>query len=63
MKWPWFSFEVDYDYFTFRTFRKKYWPKIQLAIIFFYVLPTLFFLVEGLIKKLETKGTFTDIQN
>jgi hypothetical protein len=45
MKWPWFSFQVDYNFFTFRTFRKGYWPKIQLAILLFYILPTLYYAI------------------
>ena len=46
MKWPWFTFEVDYGYFSFRTFRKKYWPLIQLAVLFFYIVPTLYYSFE-----------------
>lgn len=45
MKWPWTTFEVDYEYFTFRTFRKQYWPKIQFLVLFFYILPTLYYAV------------------
>ena len=45
MKWPWFTFEVDYEYFTFRNFRVNYWPKIQLFIFLFYILPTIYYAV------------------
>ena len=43
MKWPWFTFQVDYDYFTFRKFRTYYWPKIQFFFLFFYIVPTLYY--------------------
>ena len=61
MKWPWFSSEVDYDYFTFRTFRKKYWPKIQLFVLFFYIIPSLYYGFEKIEKKLAIKGTTDSI--
>ena len=43
MKWPWFSFEVDYHFLTFRKFRTSYWPKIQFLVFILYILPTFFY--------------------
>lgn len=55
MKWPWFSFEVDYEYFTFKTFRTKYWSKIQLLLLFFYILPSFYFGGEQLYKEYQLR--------
>jgi hypothetical protein len=63
MKWPWFSFEVDYGYFTFRPFRKHYWPKIQLGVLLFYILPVLYYTLTNLQKKHAEKCTPFPIQN
>lgn len=63
MKWPWYSATVDYDYFTFRTFRTKYWPKIQFLLMFFYIIPTLYYAIERGVKYLGTKGTYDIFQN
>ena len=63
MKWPWFTFQVDYDYFTFRTFRKHYWPKIQLFVFLFYILPTLYYLVDRAEKHFALTGTAGFMQN
>lgn len=57
IKWPWFTFQVDYDFFTFRTFRKHYWPKLQLFILLFYILPTLYYAYEKYDKTALTAGT------
>jgi hypothetical protein len=57
MKWPWFTFQVDYDFFTLRRFRKGYWPKIQLFILFFYIIPTLYFGLLKFQKQQATQGT------
>jgi hypothetical protein len=57
MKWPWFSFEVNYEYFTFKTFRKNYWPKIQFLILIFYILPSLYYGVVKFQKQLGTERT------
>lgn len=57
MKWPWFTSQVDYEYFTFKTFRSKYWPKIQFLVFFFYILPTLYYTALHFIKEYEIKGT------
>lgn len=55
MKWPWFSFQVDYDYFSFRTFRKSYWPKIQFFILFFYIIPTFYYALSKFEKQQATE--------
>jgi hypothetical protein len=57
MKWPWFSFQVDYDFFSLRTFRKNYWPKIQFLVLAFYILPTLFYAFLKFQKHQATQGT------
>jgi len=57
MKWPWFTFQVDYDFFTLRRFRKGYWPKIQLFILFFYIIPTLYFGLLKFQRQQATQGT------
>ena len=57
MKWPWFSFEVDYDYFQFRRLRRTYWPRLQLLVLFLYVAPTLYYFLESFEKKQLTEGT------
>jgi len=44
MKWPWFTFQVDYEYFKLTTFRKHYWPRFQLLIFLFYILPTFYYI-------------------
>jgi hypothetical protein len=51
MKWPWFTFEVDYQFFTFRYIRKQVWPKLQLLILFFYIVPTLYYAYDTFEKK------------
>jgi len=56
MTWPWFTCEVDYEFFTFPTFRKKYWPLFQLFVLFFYILPTLYYSIEKIEKQQDTKG-------
>jgi hypothetical protein len=43
MKWPWFTFQVDYEYFKLTNFRKVYWPGIQLFIFLFYIIPTFYY--------------------
>lgn len=58
MKWPWFTSQVDYDYFTFKTFRVKYWPKLQFLIFFFYILPTLYYTGLKFYKEYQRKGNF-----
>ena len=57
MKWPWFTLQVDYEYFTFRKFRTNYWPKIQLFVLFFYIIPTLYYTIERFQKKESRAGT------
>jgi hypothetical protein len=51
MKWPWFSSEVDYGFFTLRHFRKKIWPKLQLVVLLFYIIPTLYYTFETFERK------------
>ncbi len=46
MKWPWFTFKVDYQYFQMTHFRRHYWPKLQLAVLLFYILPSFYFILE-----------------
>lgn len=56
MKWPWFSFQVDYDFLTFGIFRKKYWPKLQFFILVFYIIPTLYYAITKFQKQQATQG-------
>jgi len=51
MKWPWFTFQVDYQYFKATNFRRNYWPKLQLLVFFCYILPTFYYLIEKLEKQ------------
>jgi len=39
MKEPWFNLEVDYNFFTFETFRKQYLPWIRWTAVLFFALP------------------------
>lgn len=63
MKWPWFSFQVDYDFLTFGTFRKQYWPKLQFFILLFYIIPTLYYAVIKFQKQQATQGNPPPMQN
>ena len=57
MRWPWFTFEVNYEYFTFGKFRRSIWPKFQLFILFFYIIPTLYYTGDKFEKKWAREGT------
>jgi len=46
MKWPWFTFEVDYNFLNFSKFRRAFWPKIQFLVFFLYILPTFYYAFE-----------------
>ena len=50
---------MDYEYFTFKTFRTKYWSKIQFFVLFFYILPSLYFAGEQLYKEYKLKRTLS----
>ena len=63
MKWPWFSFQVDYDYFTFRKFRVHYWPKIQLLIFLLYILPTFYYAGDRFLKNEYQACIFSLLRN
>jgi hypothetical protein len=43
MKWPWFTFEVNYDYFSFKGIRRNYWPWFKAVVLIFYIIPTFFY--------------------
>ena len=40
MRWPWYTVEVDYDFFKFTEFRKKIWPPLRFMVFFLFILPT-----------------------
>jgi hypothetical protein len=42
IKQPWFTFEVDYEYFTLKTFREKYLPWIRIGLVFLVGLPIIY---------------------
>ena len=56
MKWPWFSFEVDYEFFRFSQFRRRTWPVIKWTVILLYILPTFFFALDSVSKEWIVEG-------
>lgn len=62
MKEPWFNLEVDYDFFTFKTFREKYLPWIRWTAVLGFAVPVLWIFIDAEIKKYEQAGTFLLIQ-
>lgn len=63
LKWPWFSSQVDYDFFTLRNFRKKVWPKLQLIVLLFYIIPSLYYTFKTLQKRQLQACIFFITQN
>ncbi len=53
IKEPWFTMDVDYDFFTFKTFRLQYFPWIRRIIILIFVIPTLWVFIERKTKLWE----------
>ena len=56
MKEPWFNLEVDYTFFTFKTFREQYLPWIRWAVVLGFAVPVLWVFIDREIKKWEQAG-------
>lgn len=58
MKEPWFNLEVDYGFFTFKTFREQYLPWIRWAAVLGFAIPVLWVFIDREIKMMEEAGIF-----
>lgn len=50
MKEPWFNMEVDYDFFTFKTFRQEYLPWIRWLVVLGFALPVTWVFIDRQIR-------------
>jgi hypothetical protein len=50
MKEPWFNLEVDYEFFTFKTFRKQYLPWIRILVVLGFAVPTFWVFADKYIR-------------
>ena len=53
MKEPWFNLEVDYEFFTFKTFRQKYLPWLRWFVVLGFAVPVLWVFIDKHIKLWE----------
>jgi hypothetical protein len=53
MKEPWFTMEVDYQFFSFQTFRLKYLPWIRWGVVLLFAVPSLWLFIDRHIKLWE----------
>jgi len=58
MKEPWFNLEVDYDFFTFKTFRQQYLPWLRWLAVLGFAVPVSWIFIDREIRLWEQKRTF-----
>ena len=61
MKEPWFNLEVDYDFFTFKTFRENYLPWLRLLAVLGFAVPIIWVFIDREVRLWEQKGTLFSI--
>lgn len=52
MKEPWFNMEVDYDFFTFKTFRQQYLPWIRILGVVGFAIPVFYVFIDRQMRKM-----------
>ncbi len=50
MKEPWFNLEVDYEFFTFKTFRQEYLPWLRWLVVLGFAVPVTWVFIDRQIK-------------
>ena len=60
MKEPWFNLDVDYEFFTFKTFRKQYLPWLRILAVFGFAVPVFWVFADKYIRMLEEKELKTN---